>query len=504
MEHDQALWLIDHASQVDKLTFKVLVILLSCLAVLASACRLFFRFRNDRTLHKDDHLVFLATVCLVAETCCVYYSSDVLYIVTASVGENQDTIKTAAKDEISRAQHFSLAWFKAYYTLSWLTIWIVKFSFLALFCRMVRKLKKSLTVYYWTTTISTGVTGIVVLVVESFLCNQPTLAAGGKCLIHDRYMIFVGKDIVCTILDIVTDLMIISIPICILRMSQLSFEHKVRIAMVLWLSCVCIVLSILRLAGGIKGAYLNCVWLTFILHCEAAVAVMAGSMPALRALYKSRRQNRRTLIASDSQPDLSSLKSRVMGKIRRAGQSQLAVIPEQQEEGELPVSRVDTERTKERQPISPAPAKSKHTSFLSRLPSLRRISLCPTSTFLHAPACSNNPMIPIMVPPPESNHDEYLPAIPRSQDRIQIHVTCECTVHSEEASLHDMPDFQEIGQREWVWDEERALRGRESREGCSTQINSRIEEERLERIREDPIQTLDPALLGRITSGMHI
>jgi hypothetical protein len=43
---------------------------------------------------------------------------------------------------------------------------------------MVRKLKKPLTVYYWVTAISTGVAGIVVIVVESFLCNQPTQAAG--------------------------------------------------------------------------------------------------------------------------------------------------------------------------------------------------------------------------------------------------------------------------------------------------------------------------------------
>jgi hypothetical protein len=66
-----------------------------------------------------------------------------------------------------------------------------------------------------------------------------------------------------------------------------------------------------------------------------------------------------------------------------------------------------------------------------------------------------------------------------------------------------MPDFQEIGQREWVWDEERALRGREWREGCSTQISSRMEEERLKRMNDDPMQNLNPALLGRITSGMH-
>ena len=76
-----------------------------------------------------------------------------------------------------------------------------------------------------------------------------------------------------------------------------------------------------------------------------------------------------------------------------------------------------------------------------------------------------------------------------------------------------MPSFQEIGQREWVWDEERAVRGREGRgwegrevapAGCSTQVNSRVEEERIQRIAEDPMMRLDPALLGRITSGMHI
>lgn len=77
-------------------------------------------------------------------------------------------------------------------------------------------------------------------------------------------------------------------------MSHLKLENKVRIAVVLCLSSVCVVLSIIRLAAGMHrnvfgNLQFGMAWVTFMLHCEAAVAVMAGSVPALRAVYTSHR-----------------------------------------------------------------------------------------------------------------------------------------------------------------------------------------------------------------------
>lgn len=109
----------------------------------------------------------------------------------------------------------------------------------------------------------------------------------------------------------------------ILERLHLRLSHKLRIAVVLCLSGICIVLSIVRLAGGIERnvfgkRQFGTIWISFMLHCEAAVAVMAGSVPAFRAIYTSR-QNRKPLSGSETEA-AETFKSRVMsvfGSVRR-------------------------------------------------------------------------------------------------------------------------------------------------------------------------------------------
>lgn len=106
-------------------------------------------------------------------------------------------------------------------------------------------------------------------------------------------------------------------------MSHLRLEYKLRIAVVLCLSVICIILSIVRLAGGIQRnvfgkQQFGIVWISFMLHCEAAVAVLTGSAPALRAIYTSH-QNRKSGFVSDSET-LKTLRSKtrsVLGSVRR-------------------------------------------------------------------------------------------------------------------------------------------------------------------------------------------
>lgn len=90
-------------------------------------------------------------------------------------------------------------------------------------------------------------------------------------------------------------------------MSHLRLQSKARIAIVLCLSSICVILSIARLAAGMhrnvfeKWQY-GMAWLSFMLHCEASVAVVAGSIPALRAFYTAH-QNSKMAMANEKAPE---------------------------------------------------------------------------------------------------------------------------------------------------------------------------------------------------------
>jgi hypothetical protein len=103
-------------------------------------------------------------------------------------------------------------------------------------------------------------------------------------------------------------------------MSHLKLQNKVRIATVLCLSSICVILSIVRLAAGMHrnvfGKWqFDMAWLSFMLHCEASVAVMAGSIPALRAFYTSRRS--RKVGTSQSEKQNEKLRENLKDKTLR-------------------------------------------------------------------------------------------------------------------------------------------------------------------------------------------
>ena len=211
---------------------------------------------------------------------------------------------------------------------------------------------------------------------------------------------------------------VISIPIALLRMSRLQLQHKLRIAVVLCLSGGCIILSIARLAGGLHRnvfgkMQFGVTWISFMLHCEAALAVMAGSVPALRAVYTSH-QHRKTM--SRIGGDADSLKSKAM--------SVLGVARKEQQI--LPTQEKPTIQERAPRPVSMSMAKWRQ-SIVRVIPkrmaskrSVRPLNLAPESRKGSAESAIINPTL--------AYHDF------RRKENNQIRVTYETTVMSEHGS----------------------------------------------------------------------
>ncbi|KAF1955250.1 hypothetical protein CC80DRAFT_447609 [Byssothecium circinans] len=326
---NQVYLLIEHACRVDQLSFKVWSILFTACAVLAATTRLLIRYLRERTLFLEDYLILFATICLICETGLVYSFIKTMYLIDAT------TLRLPVLGHLARAKEGSPAHglftdflktgpqvMNAYLTFGWFAVFAVKASFLALFYKMLRNVSKNLMTWFWITVTLTAMSAIIVVLEDFIIC--PQFGAGpAQCFVKNGYTFSISSGVVVQSLDIITDLMIVSIPILLLRLSHLHLQHKLRLSLVLCLSTTCILLSIGRLAGGISHNVFSkhqfsLTWVSFMLHCEAAVAVMAGSVPALHALFTSHHQrNRPRMVLSMGEDETIKEKAiRVLGRRR--------------------------------------------------------------------------------------------------------------------------------------------------------------------------------------------
>jgi hypothetical protein len=207
-------------------------------------------------------------------------------------------------------------------------------------------------------------------------------------------------------------------------MSRLQLQHKFRVAVVLCLSGTCIILSLARLAGGFHRnvfgkMQFGVTWISFMLHCEAAVAVLAGSIPALRAVYTAH-QHRKTISAFLGEDD--SLKSKTMSVLGLRSKEKQALPIQEKEERHRPTS---TPMAKWRQSIVRVIPK--------RIASKR----------------GNPPLALAQARRKGSDHSAIIhPTIAyhnfRRQEKNEIHVTYETTVCSEEGSSWNFDEVCDV------------------------------------------------------------
>ena len=200
-----------------------------------------------------------------------------------------------------------------------------------------------------------------------------------------------------------------------------------------------------------------------MLHCEAAVAVMTGSVPALRAIYRTH-QKRRTIYASATQ--LKDLEN----SAGTTSEPRSEDVIEAPAKTKVRLSRNLPERSASR---------IRHSLSSIQLPPIRgsrRQSHALEKQQQHSRSASSASVV--------ANAEE--PRDTQTPHLNEIRITYECTVVSEEASLHDLPDFSEVGRQEWIWAEESAQEEASGSGSMSTFVDY------------DRIMDIDPSLLGKI------
>ena len=88
-------------------------------------------------------------------------------------------------------------------------------------------------------------------------------------------------------MDIIGDLLVLSLPIIILWRVRISIRQKIGLAFSLCLSCVMVIVTIVRIAGMQHGGNGNVdiVWLAFWQQQECSIAILMVSISAFRPLF---------------------------------------------------------------------------------------------------------------------------------------------------------------------------------------------------------------------------
>lgn len=112
------------------------------LSIIAAVARIAIRFKSQRRLHLDDYLLIFACICLIAATVLLYLGLSAIYFIE-ELSLNGIKVLTAGnismKDFLDQLIFYQRIYW-AYLSLTWATIFCVKFAFLAFFRNFVDRL----------------------------------------------------------------------------------------------------------------------------------------------------------------------------------------------------------------------------------------------------------------------------------------------------------------------------------------------------------------------------
>lgn len=444
--------ILSHTNRVNERSFKSTVITLTCVAFLVSLGRIFYNKRHNTRLFLDDALLIVAILCLIIETGCVSSFEKSLYLIDASALHVASSRWT---DIHMKLEGIKLGQMVASSVFAWASIFGVKFSCLAFCNRVSGNTSGSLRMIFRAVLGATTVSGLIIFILLFVQCpdfdRNPI-----KCVARESWAPSLGIAIVEQVLNITTTLMIASLFLLQFRQIDFRFERKttITIATVLSLCCICVALGIARASGGIHQnvngvKQISVVWNSLLLHCEAAITILTGSV----ATVHRQSQNRASLYATGE----SDLSMSFTSRIKSAG---ALILPK----------RTAAKQAQDTQDM----IGDQHTSWPAPGQDLGtpRLSIDDFRSSLQGSRC--------------------VPSGDIADERAdQIRVTVECTITSEEASLSELEHAREEAvAREWnLNDDADYMDTNVVAPPGGLNVNT--------------MEGLDPALLGMITSGIR-
>ncbi|KAL8769106.1 MAG: hypothetical protein Q9194_005537 [Teloschistes cf. exilis] len=243
---------------------------------LSVVTRFYIRIWAQRQFSVDDGLLAVAVCCLICSVVIMYsVGLDKMYQIqelsaalpfALSIGFPIDDMPQDS--QFLQDSYDFLKWITVSQALAWTSVMAVKFSFLFLFRKLIDRMPALIT-YWW-----------FVLTFNVIAFDEFALPSGvARELRHG---------VAQTVMDVVSDLLILYIPVNLIWKIQLRWRQKVPLVFSLCLTGIVILVSITRVAGIKRGG--DKAWQTYFLIVSAEIGVMLASISTYRAFYVSRRR----------------------------------------------------------------------------------------------------------------------------------------------------------------------------------------------------------------------
>lgn len=242
--------------------------------------RLYIRIYDTRRLQTDDIWIVIAWLAMLTMSTVQMLQQDSLWYILAVVVRRFEPDK-----EYAIWQHEQLTrWQFPEVNLFWITLWAVKASLLSIFFRVVHPFTTRRRLWYAVSTF-VGLSFVACIVMNTFTCTPPSdYFRAGQCSSPAEIQRQRLSVIISTILDIITDMVIMYLPLSVLPLLNLDKRRKIGFAAISGLSIFVVCVSIVRMTQAIASERVDLVGLTIWSSVETCVALIVGSLPALRGL----------------------------------------------------------------------------------------------------------------------------------------------------------------------------------------------------------------------------
>ncbi|KAI1123653.1 hypothetical protein F5Y10DRAFT_285829 [Nemania abortiva] len=281
---------IESAGLIHMHAFEVALGALIGFALLCFVARIAVRLIYQKQLRLDDAFLLVAAASLIAATGILYHISSYLYLSSAALLDPE--VMPYATADFSQLLDLQTK-VDIYLALTWTTPYAVKGCFLAFMRPLVWHISRGVNWYYWFIVAFCIISWSFVMTEPIIIC--PYFGAGAvKCFFStgSNTRIF-PLTVLVNVLDILSDIMVVSIPIIVLRNSLLSRSTKFGVAVFLCLSIFMVIFAIIRVSGYYYKGHGNYVWEFFWQQAECATAVTAASITAFRTLFVKQQGHRR-------------------------------------------------------------------------------------------------------------------------------------------------------------------------------------------------------------------
>ncbi|KAL8671750.1 MAG: hypothetical protein Q9168_003745 [Polycauliona sp. 1 TL-2023] len=284
--------------------FKIGIGFMLAVAVSLAIGRGVVRARLNRKIYVDDGFFILAVATLIAGTIMTYLDIPYIYL-----QENVQAGTQAPPANLEQQLIHSVKIQNAAAVLLSATVFSVKLTFLVFFRALIRRLRK-LEIWWWFVLVVAVITSIILICGNFISCPYYDERILVKCVSPSALGRQNATLRAVSILDILSDLFIISIPVALLWRARIDLRRKFALGTMLCLSVFTIITVIVKISGGnTNNGQIDSSWVIFWLHMEAAVAVMVASIIAYRALFVVER-----LRTQESPRYISRVRARLVGR----------------------------------------------------------------------------------------------------------------------------------------------------------------------------------------------